>query len=196
MDILKHNGTFRPIAIFLLVQLFLLLLTGCSGGITDPEAEKILREKLGDTSFTIFPAYIRYGDSDDSYDEDAATNLDLFFEDEDLANVTLSEEKVPLQETWHSNQSEMLRESAEAFAGHILANPIATEYGFLAEYIFLAGSGSVGGIHCYILDTSGIVAFVVALNSHHEAFSEADPQTIEDCTSVLIDVLRDTLTSD
>ena len=89
-----------------------------------------------------------------------------------------------------------LRESAQAFADHILANPIVTEYGFLAEYIFLAGGGGVGDIHCYILDTSGIVAFVVLLNSHHEPFSAADPQSIEDCTSVLIDVVWDVLTSD
>ena len=196
MYMLKHNDTFGPIAIIILFQLFLLLLTGCSKGITDPEAEEILGQKLGNTSFTVFPAYIRYGEGDDSYDEDAATSLGLFFQDEDLAIVTLSEEKVPLQETWHSNQAQMLQESAQAFAAYILANPISTEYGVLAEYIFLAGSGSVGGIHCYILDTSGKLAFVVLLNSHHEVFSEADPQTIEDCTSVLIDVLRDILIPD
>jgi len=190
------KGRYQTFAALFIFLTSLMLLTGCSGGITDPEAEEILRQKLGNTSFTVFPAYIRYGDSDDSYDEDAAMSLGLFFEDEDLATVTLSEENVPLLETWHSDQSQMLRESAQAFADHILANPIATEYGFLAEYIFLAGSGKVGGIHCYILDTSGIVAFVVALNSHHEPFSEADPQTIEDCTSVLTDVLRDTLTAD
>ncbi len=31
------------------------------------------------------------------------------------------------------------------------------------------------------------------LNSHHEPFYEANPQTVADCTAVLIGVLRDDL---
>jgi len=169
-----------------------LVISGCSG-IVDPEAEDLFRQKLGDTTLTIYPTYVRHGDGDDTYESGSAAAIGRFFTEEDLARVVLSEERVPLSEQWYSDQSRMLRESAQAFADYITGNPPATEYGLLAEYAFLAGSGAVGGIHCYILDASGRVAWVLLLNSHHDVFSEAAPQTIEDCTAILIAVLQDSL---
>jgi hypothetical protein len=195
MRFLLLNDKYQTFAALLIFQIFIMLIVGC-GGIIDPEAEEILRQKLGNTSFTVYPAYIRYGDGDDVYDIAAAESIGQFLEDEDLATVTISEEQVPLREEWHSNEARMFRESTKAFASYILENPIVTEYGLLAEYLFLAGSGAVGGIHCYILEASGRVAFAVGLNSHHEPFYTADPQSIEDCTAVLISVLRDELISD
>ena len=37
------------------------------------------------------------------------------------------------------------------------------------------------------------MAYAVLLNSHHKPFYEADPQTVADCTAVLIGVLCDDL---
>jgi hypothetical protein len=111
---------------------------------------------------------------------------------EGLAEVTLSEAEVPITGSWGMNQAKMLRESAEAFAAYIVEHPIETEYALLAEYLIL-GTGVPGGIHCYILDGQGRVAYVVLLNSHWSEFSDADPQTVEDCTDVLIGVLREEL---
>jgi hypothetical protein len=68
-------------------------------------------------------------------------------------------------------------------------NPIRTDYALLPEYLF--GRTKAGGIHCYVLDGQGTLADVVLLNDHWPRFAEVDPRTVEDCTDVLINVLRD-----
>lgn len=68
-------------------------------------------------------------------------------------------------------------------------DPIETDYALLPEYLF--GRSEAGGIHCYVLDAEGAVAYVVLQNSHHKRFVAAKPKTAEDCTAVLIEVLRE-----
>ena len=68
----------------------------------------------------------------------------------------------------------------------------STDYALLPEYLFV-GSAAVGGIHCYIVDADGRLAFVVLQNSHWPEFTEVDPKTTDDCSTVLITVLRDEL---
>jgi len=163
--------------------------SGC-GSIVNPQAKEALFQTLGNTSFTVFPTFVRALDT--SYDEDAAREIGEFLTGEDLGDVALSTENVPIIGSWGMNQAKMLRESAEDFAGYVRDHPIETEYALLAEYLIL-GTGIPGGIHCYVLDAQGRVAHVVLLNSHWSAFADADPQTVEDCTGVLIEVLRDDL---
>jgi hypothetical protein len=83
----------------------------------------------------------------------------------------------------------MLRESAESFSAYVRDHPIGTDYALLAEYLF--GRDAAGGIHGYVLDAGGTVACAVLLNDHWPPFADADPRTVDDCTEVLIDVLRD-----
>ena len=85
----------------------------------------------------------------------------------------------------------MWRESAKEFGEYVRANPIGTRYALLPEY--LAGKTEAVGIHAYIVDAEGTVAFQILLNSHWEEFSRAKPKTADECTAVLIDVLRDRL---
>ena len=66
-----------------------------------------------------------------------------------------------------------------------------TRYALLPEY--LGAKTEAGGVHAYVVDADGTVAFQVLLNSHWEEFSKAKPKTPDDCTAVLIDVLRDRL---
>ena len=169
----------------------LITMTGC-GGIIDPAAKQVLVQSLGNTSFTVFPAFVR--DADERYyDAESAGLIGAFLAGDDLADVTVSEMQVPITGPWHSNQAQMLQESAAAFAAYLEENPPETDYALLAEYIFLGGEGGVGGIHCYILDDDRSVAYVVLLNSHHKEFSDANPETVADCTDVLIGILRDDL---
>ncbi len=87
----------------------------------------------------------------------------------------------------------MFEESAAEFAAYLVANPVETKYGLLAEYLY-GGRGIPGGIHCYIIDSENRLAFEVLQNSHWSEFQEVNPQTVEDCTEVLIRVLRNELT--
>ena len=43
------------------------------------------------------------------------------------------------------------------------------------------------------ISAASTVAYAMLLNSHHQPFYEAKPQTISDCTAVFIGVLRDDL---
>ncbi len=163
---------------------------GC-GGIIDDEANATFIKTLGRTSVTVYPAFVRQG-KENAYEPGAAEAVGAFFADEGLATVTVSQEQVPITGGWHMNQARMLRESAEDFAKYVVEHDIKTDYALLPEYL-TGGKGHVGGIHCYLLDAEGTVAYAMLLNSHHKPFQEADPQTIADCTAVLIGVLRDDL---
>ncbi len=167
-----------------------LMMGGCKG-ILDEEAHAELLGRIGETSFTVFPTYVR-GGPETYYSAEEAGKIGAFITADGLGTVTMSEAEVPITGPWHSNQAKMLRESAEAFRAYIADNPIATEYALLPEYL-IGGRGGVGGIHCYVLDKDGRIAEVALLNSHHKPFYEADPKTVEDCTDILIGVLRDWL---
>ena len=162
---------------------------GCMSAV-DPAAEETLFQVLGNTSFTVFPTFVR--GEEPSYDGNSAGQIGEMLTEEGLAEVTLSEVEVPITGSWGMNQAGMLEESAEAFASYLAEHSMDTEYGLLAEFL-IGGRGVPVGIHCYVLDAQGRLTFVVLLNSHWSEFSEADPQTVEDCTDVLIGVLRDEL---
>ncbi len=167
------------------------LVGGCGGPITDPIAQEAFLASLGNTSITVFPAFVREDDS--AYDESAALSIGAFLTDEGLADVTVSTEQVPITGPWHSNQSQMLQESAAEFAAYLNDDPVDTEYALLPEYLFLGNNAGVGGVHCYIVDADNRLAFVVLQNSHWPIFTEVNPQTVDDCTTILIEVLRESL---
>jgi hypothetical protein len=166
------------------------VLAGGCGSVVDPAAKEALFQALGNTTVTVYPTFVRAEDG--SYDGESASQIGEMLTAEGLAEVTPSDAEVPITGSWGMNQAKMLQESAVDFAAHVAEHPIETEYALLAEYLIL-GTGIPGGIHCYIVDADGRLAFVVLLNSHWSEFSDADPQTIEDCTAVLIGVLREEL---
>jgi hypothetical protein len=168
----------------------LLASIGCQGIIND-EAEATFLQVLGRTSITVYPAFVRQG-QDNTYEPGAAEEIGAFFADEGLATVTISAEEVPITGGWGMNQARMLRESAEDFTKYVVEHDIATDYALLPEYLTFR-EGRVGGIHCYILDAEGTVAYATLLNSHHRPFQEANPQTVADCTAVLTGILLDDL---
>ncbi len=174
------------------VGMAVVLVAGCASPV-DPAAKEAFLGSLGNTSITVFPAFVRNG-QESSYDANGAARIGEFLTDDNLAEVTVSQEHVPVTGPWHHNQARMLRESAEDFATYVTDHPVETEYGLLAEYLFLGG-GSVGGIHCYIIDGENRLAYVVLLNSHWSIFAEMSPKTVDDCTNVLIEVLREDLES-
>ncbi len=179
-----------PIISLMLCALTLSVFGGCRG-IVDREAGATLMNSLGQTSVTVFPAFVRTG-KQNSYEPAAAASIAEFLTTSSLAIVQISAEQVPITGGWGHNQARMLRESAEAFAAYIGEHDIQTDYALLPEYLTGSGGG-VGGIHCYLLDAEGTVAYAGLLNSHHRMFTDANPKTTEDCTGVLINMLREDL---
>lgn len=167
-----------------------LMMGGCQG-VVDPAANTAWQQNLGNTSITVFPTVVRA--EDPGYDSTTAMRIGEFFTDEGLADVTVSAAEVPITGEWQANQAAMLEESTDDFARYIADHPIETEYALMAEYL-IGGRGLPIGIHCYILDAQGRPADAVLLNSHWAPFADANPATLEDCTTVLIGVLRDDLT--
>jgi len=165
-----------------------LVVTGC--GAVDPQAQKALMKNLGNTSFTVFPAVVRRQTI--SYDENAAARTGEFIIADGLGQATVAEAHVAITGPWHMNQARMLRESAVEFASYVKNHPIKMAYAVLPEYLF-GGSGAVHGIHGYIVAKDGKVAFVVLQNSKWPAFHEMNPQTVDDCTEVLVRALRESL---
>jgi len=144
---------------------------------------------IGKTSITVFPAVVRR--STITYDDNPSVKLAEFLNTAGLADATASDRHVPITGPWRINQARMWRESAKEFGEFVRANPIGTRYALLPEY--LGGKKDAGGIHAYIVDAEGAVAFQILLNSHWEEFSKAKPKSEDECTAVLIDVLRDRL---
>lgn len=167
--------------------------TACSSTI-DPAAEEAFMAKLGQTTMTVFPACVRMAEPE-TYDADAATDIAAFLTDEGLADAAASIDEVPITGSWHSNQLQMWQESAAALGAYVQANPITTEYALLAEYLIL-GTGTVGGVHYYIVDSQGTLAYGRLLNSHHSEFADADPQDTDDCTDLVIEILGQLLSPD
>lgn len=144
---------------------------------------------IGTTSITVFPAAVRR--STITYDDGASAKLAEFLNTSGLADATACDRHVPITGPWRMNQARMWRESAKEFGAYVRANPIGTRYALLPEY--LGGKTEAVGIHAYIVDAEGTVAFQVLLNSHWEEFAKAHPKTPDDGTAVLITVLRDRL---
>jgi len=164
---------------------------GC-GGVVDDEAETLFMDSLGNTSITVFPAFVREGET--PYDQQAAETIGSFFDTENLASATVVDTEVPVTGSWHSNQSLMLRESAEAFSIYVREHPIETSYALLAEYLW-GGLDQAIGVHAYLIDAEGTVAYAILLNSHHQAFNDADLTTTAGCTELVTEILREDLIS-
>jgi len=144
---------------------------------------------IGKTSITVFPAAVRR--STITYDDAASVKLTEFLNTAGLADATATDRHVPITGPGRVNQSRMWRDSAKEFGEYVRSNPISTRYALLPEY--LGGKTEAVGIHAYVVDAEGTVAFQVLLNSHWEEFSKVKPKTEDECTAVLIEVLRDRL---
>ena len=166
--------------------------SGC-GGIINEDAKAKLFEDIGNTSMTVFPVFVRDGEQK-RYDPGAANTIGEFLTQENLATVTVSQAEVPITSQWGINQAKMFRDSAADFATYVRENPLETDYALLAEYLF-GGRGDPSGVHVYLLDAEGTVAWANLLNSHHKAFTDVDPQTTDDCTTLVINVMRDEFVS-
>jgi hypothetical protein len=170
------------------------LVVGGCGGIVDKPANARLREKIGNTSVTVFPAFVREG-RQAKYDADAAGAIGDLLTEESLAAVTVSDAEVPITSKWGMNQAKMFRGSAADFSTYVRDNPVETEYALLPEYL-IGGRGTPVGVHLYLVDAEGVVAYAFLNNSHHKVFTDVNPKTPDDCTAIVLSNLRGDLASD
>ncbi|MGE0480383.1 MAG: hypothetical protein AB7Q17_07920 [Phycisphaerae bacterium] len=180
----------RPVHTLPLVAAFVLAAAALGGCQREPSAEEQrFLASLGDTSITVYPAYVRVGRSA-RFDAGSADRIAAFLRDEKLADVTRSDAQPDLDRGWHRNQSAMWRESCDAFAEFVQANPPQTEYALIAEYLKGAEQGAAGGVHVYVLTREGAQAFGMLLNSHHQVFRDVTPSTPDECTTAAIRELK------
>jgi hypothetical protein len=165
----------------------LLAPAGCGSAI-DRNAQSQFHKSLPAASITVFPAVRRQGQTI-TYDAAAARTIAAALTAEKVASASAGDVEVKITGPWHMDQSRMWRESATEFAEFIKANPIQTEYAALPEYL-LSPRAAVG-VHIYIVDAQGRIAEGFLLNSHHAAFSKADPKSADDCTQLLVQVIKD-----
>lgn len=176
-------------ALSLFVAAALLLSAGACGGILDEEAQAAFRARLGSVSFTVYPAFTR-SPQGNGWDDASAVRLATAIADAGCGMATASNVHVPITGEVHMNQARMWKESAAEFGAWIAANTPATDYAILPEYIGVPATQEAGGIHAYVVDRQGKLIDGVLLNDHQEVFSSAHPRTAEDCTGVLVTVMR------
>jgi hypothetical protein len=166
-----------------------LLAVACSG-IFDEQEQQAFRARLGSVSFTVYPAFVR-GVKDNTWDDASAVRLATAIADSGCGLATASDVHVPITGEVHMNQARMWKESAAEFGAWIAAHTPATDYAILPEYIGVPATKEAGGIHAYVVDREGKLVDGVLLNNHQEVFSSAHPRTAEDCSAVLMTVMRE-----
>jgi len=173
------------------------------GGCTSRLEQKLMDDffaSLGNTSITVYPAYVKrhaidasgkplgYDSDDSGYDLVETERLAEFISCDSLAEVTVSSEEVPLDRKWQRTQKGLFQASARAFGEYVAAHPINTEYAMMAEYLILASK--VWAVHAYVVNASGEVVWILHLNEHFEVLTSLNPHTPHDSTNVLINYLR------
>lgn len=153
-------------------------------------AKEAFRDGLGETSITVFPAFVRTSKGG-SYDQAAAEKIGAFLTDKNLATVSLSNAQIPITGPWHSSQPTMLKEGAEAFADYVKEHPVTTKFALLPEYMLV--NSRPRRLHCYVVDADSRLAYVVLRNSKWPIFDEVDPRSADEFTEVLIRVLEEEL---
>lgn len=171
----------------------LLVIGGCIN-IHSRQANKELRAKLGKTSFTIFPTFLRTGGTR-SYDAASAASIAAFIAQDKLGDVVVSKAEVPIPGGWHHNEAAMLKESVVAFKTYLADHPAKSDYAVMAEFLRHKKGRQASGIHCSIIDGQGRIAYALLMNSHYKPFARANLTTPEACTDLLISVLRKELSS-
>lgn len=185
--------------ILVMILGFLFTAGGCTGRLEQKLMDDFFAS-LGNTSITVYPAYIKrhaidasgkplgYDSDDSGYDLVETERLAEFIRCESLAEVTVSSEEVPLDRKWQRTQSGLMQASALAFGEYVAAHPINTEYAMMAEY--LIHFDKVWAVHTYVVNARGEVVWLLHLNEHFDVLTRIEPHTPHDGTNVLLNYLR------
>ena len=179
-----------PRHLLVLSVLAVLLTAGACGSPIDDEVRESFRARLGSTSFTVYPAFLR-SPAGNGWDDASAVRLAAALVEDGQGQAVASDAHVPITGEVHMNQARMWRESAAEFGAWIAAHPPQTDYAILTEYIGVPAEKEAFGIHAYVVDRSGKLVDGVLLNNHHEGFAAAHPRSAAECTELLVTVMRE-----
>jgi hypothetical protein len=151
----------------------------------DQAASEQLEDVLGQASVTVYPAWVRTGKTTTGYNVEAAQRIAEAINDEGLFIATTSEvEPQPLDAIGHVNQQHVAKATADSFAAFVSTQQLETDYAFMAEYF--VGTESAAAVHFYIVTRDGRIAAAATINNHYSIFQEVQPQTVADCTEIVI----------
>lgn len=168
------------------------LMGGCGSAI-DKEAQQQFFENLGNSTITVFPTYVRLGDG--HYNTESARQIAAVFQNNRFATTQIAATEIPVGGEWGMNQSKMFRDSAASVGQYVRHNPIDTDYALLAEYL-MGRPDAVGGVHGYLVDKEGKLAWGFGVNSHHEVFNRFSPDSEEDCTAIACAIINERLSEE
>ena len=166
-----------------------LAMGGCAP-IQDAEARAQFVKSFPTAKVTILPACVRTNAAAHTFDPAAAEALAEAWRSYG-GSAIVGEAQVALTGVWHMNQQQVMRDSAAAFGAYVKAHPFETEYALLPEY--LIGRSEVIGIHAYVVDRQGKLAFLLGYNSHQKVFSQVKPKNGADATTVLVNAFKEEL---
>jgi hypothetical protein len=159
-------------------RIFLIILMGvvlCSCNFkVSKEAARKFEERQGPFSVSVFPVRVVMGGSA-AYDTTLSNDLSTWLHEEEIANAVVMTEANEFPVQWHHNQAKMLKESARAFADHIMGIKIQTDYALLVEILCNRDETHVGGVHHYLTDSSGKIVDVGLNNSHWSEYQAIQP---------------------
>ncbi len=187
MKLITAARTFVPLAS--LAVALALAMGGCAP-IQDPAARAQFVKSFPTAKVTILPACVRTSAATHTFDPAAAEALAEAWRAHG-GSASVGEAQVALTGVWHMNQQQVMRDSAAAFGEFVKAHPFDTEYALLPEY--LVGRSEVIGIHAYVVDRQGKLAFLLGYNSHQKVFSQVKPKNGADATTVLVNAFKEEL---
>lgn len=153
----------------------------CAGPV-ESQARATFDADFGRATMTVFPTGVRRATV--AFDREAAERLASFVRDGKYFDARSAGGEVALPGAWHMNEARMLRESAEALASWVRAHPIETRYAMMAEYLLQPDEAI--GVHVYVVDAQGRIAWVQLWNSHWEPFGSLKPSDVAGCTEALL----------
>ena len=142
-------------------------------------SDKLFQNNLGKIKITVFPTIVRSFNWT-IYDKSSSKRIGTFFETNNLAKVHYSDKKIDMNKSTARGQWNLFQTSMSLFSDYLKAHPVNTKYALVVECLVTprkSGGEAVGGIQCYVLDSSGSNAFSFLLNSHHELFIDAQLKT-------------------
>ncbi len=144
-----------------------------------PGCDKLFQNDLGKIKITVYPTIVRSFNWT-IYDQSSSKRIGTFFETNNLAKVHYSNKKIDMNKSTAKIQWQLFKKSMSLFADYLKVHPVNTEYALVVECLVTprrSGGEAIGGIQCYVLDSSGSNAFSFLLNSHHKLFIDAQLKT-------------------
>ena len=146
-----------------------------SCSIIDKDAQKLFSNRTGPFEVTVYPVHVVISETTFA-DTSLQKELVQFLNDSGLAKAVASGKDVDIPFQWRANQAKMYRRSAQAFAAAVALDKPATSYALLIETLSMGAENNMGGVHFYLVDTTGKVVAGTLSNSHWEEFKSISPQ--------------------